>query len=255
MDAPIYADVWTVALVLATAMLVAWRIGRTLGAQMRETGGAQKYSKFDDAGLALLGLLLAFTFSFAANKHDQRRMMVVADSNAIGDFYTCASLLKEPTRSKLQAVIRQYAIARLDLTQHPIDEATLGAALRNFDSLHGQMAELVREAINDGTPIAVSLTNTLNAVTSNQASRLAAFQDRLPGAIALLLIATAVGTSFLVGREQGADGYRDVSGTLIFILLVTFTVFVTLDLNDPQHGWLKVSQVPMQRLVDSMKSQ
>jgi hypothetical protein len=30
-------------------------------------------------------------------KHDQRRMMVVADSTAFGYLYTCASLLKEPT--------------------------------------------------------------------------------------------------------------------------------------------------------------
>jgi len=52
-------------------------------------------SKFLDASLAVLGLLLAFTFSTALVKHDQRRLMVVADSNAIGDFYTCASLLKE----------------------------------------------------------------------------------------------------------------------------------------------------------------
>jgi hypothetical protein len=42
--------------------------------------------------------------------------MKFADSNAIGDFYTCASSLKEPARTKLQAVIRQYAQARLDLS-------------------------------------------------------------------------------------------------------------------------------------------
>ncbi len=72
-------------------------------------------SKFDDASLALLGLLLAFTFGVSISKHDQRRLAVVADSNAIGDFYTCASLIKEPTRTKLQTVIREYAELRLSL--------------------------------------------------------------------------------------------------------------------------------------------
>ena len=36
-----------------------------------------------------------------------------------------------------------------------------------------QMTALVSQALSEGTPIAVSLTNTLNAVTSNQAARLA----------------------------------------------------------------------------------
>ena len=55
--------------------------------------------------MALLGLLLAFTFAMALNWHDSRHGAVVADSNAIADFYTCATLLTEPIRPKLQAVI------------------------------------------------------------------------------------------------------------------------------------------------------
>jgi len=35
----------------------------------------------------------------ALQKYDQRRLMLIADSNSIGDFYTCASLLPEPTKS------------------------------------------------------------------------------------------------------------------------------------------------------------
>jgi phage-related minor tail protein len=39
------------------------------------------------------------------------------------------------------------------------------------------MIELVAQALNDGTSIAVSLTNALNAVTSNHAARLAAMRS------------------------------------------------------------------------------
>ena len=45
----------------------------------------------------------------ALGRHDQRRLAVIAESNAIGDYYTCASLLKEPQRNQLQSVIRDYA--------------------------------------------------------------------------------------------------------------------------------------------------
>src|SRR5882757_7613493 len=99
---------WASALLLAVAMLLSWGAGLWMGRLTRNRDNVRATSKFDDASLALLGLLLAFTFSTSIQKHDQRRLMVIADANAIGDFYTCATLLKEPVRSNLQRVIRDY---------------------------------------------------------------------------------------------------------------------------------------------------
>jgi hypothetical protein len=109
-----------VASALGLAMFAAWAFGRWHGQRLRVGTGDVPVSKFEDASLALLGLLLGFTFSMAIAKHDQRRLMVVADSNAIGDFYTCASLLKEPLRTKLQTVIREYTklAVRVDRQAH-----------------------------------------------------------------------------------------------------------------------------------------
>ena len=97
-------DIHIVAMALGVAMLAAWQIGRHMGRRVRGMDGI-KPSKFDDASIALLGLLLAFSFGTSIAKHDQRQLAVVADANAIGDFYTCATLLKEPSRTKLQTVI------------------------------------------------------------------------------------------------------------------------------------------------------
>ena len=100
MDEFIYTlDIHVIALIVAFSMLAAWMVGRRMGERLLHTGEA-KPSKFDDAAMALLGLLLAFTFGMSIAKHDQRRLAVVMDSNAIGDFYTCASLLKEPVRTQ-----------------------------------------------------------------------------------------------------------------------------------------------------------
>ena len=38
----------------------------------------------------------------------------------------------------------------------------------------------------------------------------------------------------------------------IFVIIVSLTVFVTLDLNHPDEGLIQVSQEPMQRLLSSM---
>ena len=244
-------DIRIIALILAVAMLATWSIGRRMGERLLHKSGT-KPSKFDDASMALLSLLLAFSFGMSIGKHDQRRLAVVADSNAIGDFYTCASLLKEPARTKLQAVIRQYVQVRLYLVRSARRSSDLESALAKSSQLHTQMTEIVEHALTDRTPIAVSLTNTLNAVTSNQASRLAAYRDRLPASILYLLFACSIVTVLLIGREQGATTNSDIAGTLCFIFLVSIAVYVTLDLNLPEGGLIRVSQEPIERLLSSM---
>ena len=244
-------DAKIIALTLAIAMLAAWGIGTWTGRRLRSESD-KKPSKFDDASMALMGLLLAFAFGMSISKHDQRRMAVVADSNAIGDFYTCATLLKEPTRTKLQGVIREYAQLRLGLAQRQIDNAELENALPRMQQAHGQMTELVAQALSDGTPIAVSLTNTLNEVTSKHAARLAAIRDRLPASVVMLLVVAPIVTTMLIGREQGMAGSSEVAGTLCFILLVCLAIYVTLDLNQPDRGLIRVSQEPLERLLSSM---
>jgi hypothetical protein len=245
-------DIRVIALILAVVMLAAWQVGRHMGRRLLHREDT-KPSKFDEASVALLGLLLAFTFGMSIAKHDQRRLAVVADANAIGDFYTCASLLKDPARTQLQTVIRQYLQLRLELTRGKFRISDLESALARFEQMHTQMTEIVAQALDAGTPIAVSLTNTLNDVTSNQASRLAAYRDRLPTTIVILLFASAIVTALLIGREQGAAGSSDIAGTLCFILLVSITVYVTLGLNQPERGWIRVSQEPIERLLSSMK--
>ena len=231
--------------------LAAWAGGVQAGARLRAQGTGAA-SKFDDASMALLSLLLGFTFAMSMNWHNDRRLAAIADANSIGDFYTCASLLSEPNRSKLQSLIRDYAQYRLDMALSPPTVEEFNRSLDKFDDMHGEMTEIVRSELDKGTPIAVPLTNTLNALTSNNASRLAAVRTRLPDSIILLLFIATGAAIFLVGREQGFSGHSERVGTVIFTVLVGVAVYVILDLNRPDIGYIRVSQEPFQRLIQTM---
>jgi hypothetical protein len=247
-------DIHIIALILGAVMLLAWKVGRRMGGRLRGRDGV-KPSKFDDASIALLGLLLAFSFGTSITKHDQRQVAVVADANAIGDFYTCVGLLKEPSRTKLQDVIREYAQLRLDLSRRRPHAGDLEDALAKFGRMHDQMTKLVGEAVSEGAPIAVLLANTLNSVTSNQTSGLAAYRDRLPATILFLLYICAIVTTLLIGREQGVEGSTDIAGTICFIVVVSIAVYVTQDLNRPESGLIRISQEPIERVLSPMSSQ
>jgi len=246
-------DPWLIALTFGIAMISAWGFGWWRGQKQPPEPGQDPGVKFTDSTMALLGLLLGFTFSMSLSRHDQRRAMVVAESNSINDFYTCASLLKGTQRTELLAAIREYAQAKLAITQKQLTEQEFEAAMKRVSVLIARMTEWVDHAVSEGTPVVVPLTNSLNALVSSNASRLAAYRDRLPCSILTLLFLSSIVPAFLMGRQQGAAPHVHISGTVSFIFLVTAVLFVTLDLNLPASGTITVSQEPMTRLIDSMQ--
>jgi hypothetical protein len=244
---------WITTGLLALAMFVGWVSGWWCGSIRRSAAHRDPPLKFNDAILAVLGLLLAFTFSMSLGKHDHRRAMIVVDSNAIGDFYTCAGLLKEPARGKLQALVRQYVERRLSVAYAPVDEATFQQKLNEDQAMHRQMQLLVQEVVDAGTPLVVPLVNTLNELTSSHLARLAADRDRLPGSVVFLLFLAAVLSMAVIGRQQGtAQAWRPGS-TIGFAILVCLVVWVILDLNQPERSWIKVSPEPLQQLLKGMQ--
>jgi hypothetical protein len=250
------ADIFTeydphgVVLLLALAMLVAWGVAWRLGSRLRDLPGPGTGSKFDDASLALLSLLLAFSFGMSLNRHDRRRDMVVADANSIGDFYTCASMLQEPLRSKLIQVIGEYVQLRVKVADSSHPESELRMALPRFQTMQIEMAELVSQAMKKEPPtLGTLLLSSLNRVQSSHAARLAAAKDRLPLEIIVLLFVSAIVSTMLVGREQGSAGRVELGGTIGFITVVVLTVSVILDLNQPTRGLILVNQEPIRELL------
>jgi hypothetical protein len=242
---------WLSALALAAAMLATFALGWRLGRRWPRMGKAPM-SQLDRATVAILGLLLAFTFSLAMAQHQQRRQRAVDDANAIGNFYTCASLLDEPVRGQLQHLIHRYLERRVLLGHAHGKEAALVRELPVFSRMHAEMQALVREAVIQKSPVTIPLVNNLNEVTSSHAARLAAVHHRVPWSILLLLGVAAIASMLIVGTEQGAAGERSLAPTLIFILLVSLVSLVTLDLNQPGTGAITVSQEPLERLLMTM---
>jgi len=237
---------WVVAAVLAVAMLGGLWAGGRIG---RHRSGGDKTDKFLDATLAVFGLILAFTFGMSLDKHAKRRAMVVADANAVGDFYNSVSLVKEPARSRLRALVKEYAEHRLALARTPPNEDERQAKLAEVRALHGRMLTEVGAAVDAGTPVVEPLVGTFNALTSNHTERIAAGRDRLPTPILTLLALSAVGSAYLVGVARGRVGVP----AAMFILLVSAIVGVTLDLNQPARGLITVDQEPMEQALAGME--
>jgi hypothetical protein len=245
---------WITSFIFLGLLLVAWGVGWSIG-RARSTAPEDNpmAGKLADATMALLGLFLAFAVGMSLQKHMTRREVVVSDSNAIGDFYTTASLLKDPIRSQLQGVIRDYVDLRLQTAKNPREDS-LESAMQQSEAMQARMTDLVREAVDEGTPLTLSLVSTLNELAGQHAVRITAIRDQVPPSIVLLLTVSGVGALLLLGRQQGAARNQQVLATTVLILLISMAFFVMLDLNQPGSGLIRVSQEPMQRLQSTIES-
>ncbi len=242
------------ATIFGAAMLASWAIGRRCTQPLSQDEDPEGSNKLNDGIMSILGLLLAFTFSMALVKHEQRRQAAVADSNAIADLYTCAGLLTPPVRGELQAILRQYVEHRLSLAATQLTEAEFEGQLSRIEAMHDEMQRCVQQALNDGTAVVVPLVNALNGVMSSHAARLAAVRDRLPPSIVWLLFACAVLTMAATGRRHGLKNKWRPGSTLAYTAIVAAVVWVSLDLNQPQRGAITISQEPLQRLLHQMRA-
>ena len=100
-----------------------------------------------------------------------------------------------------------------------------------------------------------AVVETLGALTSNHAARLAAVRDRLPPSVVLMLLLSAVLSTALLGRQQGISKEWCLGTTIAFTALVCMVVWVTLDLNQPQSGWITVSQQPLEDLLHNLEKE
>src|SRR5439155_1376569 len=87
-------------------MLLFLEIGRRIGIRrMKEDGGTagEGVGAVDGAVFALLGLLIAFTFSGASARFDTRRQLIVEETNDIGTAYLRLDLLAADAQAALVA--------------------------------------------------------------------------------------------------------------------------------------------------------
>ena len=66
------------------------------------------------AVLALLGLLLGFSFAIAGARHEARRELLVEEANSIGTTARRAQLLPEPHAASVVQLLREYVPLRIE---------------------------------------------------------------------------------------------------------------------------------------------
>jgi hypothetical protein len=203
--------------------------------------------------LGLLALLLAFSFSMALDRYEERRHLVVQEANAIGTAYLRSQLLDEPHRTRLSRLLVEYTDNRIVLAAAGRDRAA--PHLANNDRLLTDIWAAVTAARDSAQAhgISVPFLNTFNEVIDLDAERKVARKVRVPAPVLLLLYGFIMLTALVLGYVL--EETRGRLGAAMLFLLLALYVSIIVDLNRPASGYIQESQEPMLMLRKSLEAQ
>ena len=244
---------------LFVGVLVLAEVGRRIGKRRlaRDTEGLAKGAGAAEASVfTLLGLLIAFTFSSAAARFEDRRHLITDEANAIGTAYLRIGLLPGDVQPAMKDLFRRYTEVRSTTYLNAEDEAATQAKLAEAASLQGRIWEMAltasrRPEVRAQTPILV--LSSLNDMIDITTTRVMATRNHPPLVVFLLLGGLSLVGALLIGYGTAPDAHRNWFHTIIFATILSLTVYVIVDLELPRLGMIRVHGAD-QILVDLRKS-
>ena len=239
-------------------MLLLSEVGRRIGAARlkRDPAAGKEGSAAEAAVFALLGLLIAFTFSGAASRFHDRRLMIAEESNAIGTAYLRVDLLAPDAQSRVRELFRKYADLRAIVYRAAADEIETRARLAAGESLQREIwqASLSATLSPTAAPQAgMLMLPALNAMIDITTTRAVATQTHPPNVIYLLLGSLCLVGALLVGHGAASGARRHWFYPVLFSAMLSTTVFVIVDIEYPRLGLIRVDAAD-QVLLDLRKS-
>jgi hypothetical protein len=196
----------------------------------------------EGAVFALLGLLIAFTFSGAYDRFEGRKVQTIEEANAIETAYLRLGLLPAASQPELQSSFREYMHSRLTIYK---DLPYLRKAKKEWEHTQEIKTKLWNQALiasqsTKSDAASEVLLPAINAMFDMANSRYEGTKIHSPGIIFFLLIGIASLSSFLAGFGTAKHEMKKSVYILIYVLITSFTIYIILDMEFPRMGFIRV---------------
>ncbi|MFJ7111381.1 hypothetical protein ACIQU2_27975 [Pseudomonas sp. NPDC098740] len=211
-------------------------------------------SVLQTALLGLLALLLGFNFALATSRFEARKTLIQDEVTVIGSTYLRAKLLPSDLRGKVSALLKDYVSARIEFMRAGTDEKLLKAASESSRTIEDQLWNLAAAAEAQGEATAAmnlviqSLTDVYNVNEKRRAEQ----DNHVPATVINLLFVVAIGALGFIAYSYGLGHRRRHGSTAIFAILIAMVFTITLDLDQPRSGFIRVGEESMLRLQEDL---
>jgi len=242
---------WALYLISLGVIFGSLEVGWRLGNHRRQRLDEQRLTPVTAAvgsTLGLLAFLLAFTFGMAATRFENRKQVVIQEANAIGTTYLRVDFLPEQLRAEARNLLRDYAVLRsggMSAVLSPEGRAKTA-------DLQGRMWAVAATAKATSDTVFTGLfVQSLNETIDLDTVRVAANRNQIPDSIWFMLGVVTILSMVAVGYEFGLTGTRNWAVMILLTVVFTTVLVLIADLDQPQAGFLQVSQQP---LIDLIKT-
>lgn len=234
---------------VCVGILVFLALGRRLGRRALARYGSAPgggSGSLEAAVFALLGLMIAFTFSGALSRFDSHRLDVVQEANAIGTAWLRIDLLPASAQPPLREALRAYTDSRIATYRKLPDLAAANAELERSRQLQSEVwlqavNALRAPGVRAGSEVV--LINALNEMFDLAATRVAATLIHPPLIVYWMLVTLAFAAALLAGYQgAGAKDY-DWVHKIGFAAMVALTVYVIFDVEYPRLGLVRIDSI------------
>jgi len=240
---------WELALFLFASMMLCIYLGNYIGKRYHkeyEREGTVLGSLF-----ALLGLLLAFTFSMSVNRHDKRLDIIVEESNDIGTAILRADLYPEDQRQLFRADFKQYVEARIAFFNAGTDLEKIVATQKESGIISQRMWDraMQQSKIPTNQVASMQMIPALNAMIDITNTRWYANIAKVPDMVLYLLYILTCSCGFYSGYLSKANKKIDLVNIMGFCILTCMVVWVIIDMDRPRTGFVNMEKTH-QAIVD-----
>jgi len=229
-----------IAVALFVGLVVCLEAGFRLGAQRVKTlpNAHEGFGAIEGAVFGLFGLLLSLSFFGAASRLDSRRQLIVQEANAIASAYMRVDLLPNAEQPEVRRLFREYLDERVRISEMSNEAAALSER-HESEKLQQAIWSRAISATKEGAPGAALLISAVNQMIEIASAKAIAVQTHLPNFVFYFLIAAALFSGLVAGFGM-ARGQRNWLSVLAYASVVTLTMYVTVDMEYPRAGLIRI---------------
>lgn len=254
-----HVPLWLVWPGLSLALFGAMVLGKVTRRFIRgkdARNGSETHGFLLSAALALLGLLIAFTFSMASARFDARRGALLEEANAVGTTYLRFQIPEEPYRGMLSKEMLSYLDARHAFFAAGSDLAAVDRA----DAATGVVQNRIWKTLTDwirnhpGSTATASLLQATNDMFDLAASDRVVRETRVPLTIVRAIAVYSLIAAFLLGQSSVAKKDNNPFAAVAVFILVALSIALILDLDRPASGSITISTTPFDRAAAAIRA-
>ncbi len=257
-----FLNIVQIMVVLAVALPLAAISGFVMGRKSRH----RSLSKNEEIGsfvgettlgaiLALLGLLLAFSFGNTLSISNEDKRIMIEEAAALGTAFGRADYLPDPGRTELQLAIYEYAQTRLFegfSAQSGLEsvQTMLGISLEAQAKLWPLTLELTGDPLSPA--LKTFIAGSVNDVLDTHLRRTSTLSTPVSDLSQAMVLATALTALFLLGNRAGTLGRPLTWRTFVFSGFLFVVMMTITDIQRGEEGLVRMDDTALRATILEM---